>query len=502
MIESTTQTVAERTSTPTMRDWLAPVFRRKSMFVMTFCGIALGAIIAAIVFSSQFEVDMEVLVNPQRIDPLMTAESTSSQMSPHPVTDEDINSEIELLKSPDVMQQVVVATGLQDQAKKGLLRKILPDAVLPSHDDDWYIARAAKQLNGKLDIKPVTKTNLIQITYRSSDPKLAYNVMQALGNLYLEKHLAVHRPQGSSAFFTAETQKYKQALEDSEKRLADSTADAKVAAPDVQRTELAQQVVYSIGALHTAQHVIAADKERIEELQNRIKLTPDRSPTQQVSASAEALLQQLQASLLAAQVKKTQLALKYDESYPLVQEANQEIAQTQAAIESATKQQYVNQTTDRDPTYELIREDIVKTQSDLAFQEASASAIQRSIDAMQAEVVDLDQKAQTQSDLTREVKANETNYLLYLSKREQERTSDALDEKRIGNVAIAVPPVLPLIPWLSPVLVLLVGLVLAVFVAVGVVFISEYLDPSLRTPTEVVEVLRIPVLASVPKQTA
>jgi uncharacterized protein involved in exopolysaccharide biosynthesis len=104
--------------------------------------------------------------------------------------------------------------------------------------------------------------------------------------------------------------------------------------------------------------------------------------------------------------------------------------------------------------------------------------------------------------LTREVKANEANYLLYLSKREQERTSDALDERRIGNVAIAIPPMLPVLPAISPVLVLLIGVVLAGFVSTTVALVAEYLNPSLRTPAEVLEVLRIPVLASVPKQTA
>ena len=57
--------------------------------------------------------------------------------------------------------------------------------------------------------------------------------------------------------------------------------------------------------------------------------------------------------MLAAQLKRTQLAMKYDPSYPLVQEADQEVAQTQAAIAEAEKAQYMNQTTDRDPTYEL-----------------------------------------------------------------------------------------------------------------------------------------------------
>ena len=85
-------------------------------------------------------------------------------------------------------------------------------------------------------------------------------------------------------------------------------------------------------------------------------------------------------------------------------------------------------------------------------------------------------------------------------KREQERTSDALDEKRIANVAIAVPPVVPILPLIGPALIIFCGIVLACFI--GAAFLAEYLNPSLRTPAEVFEVLRIPVLASVPKQTA
>jgi len=117
-------------------------------------------------------------------------------------------------------------------------------------------------------------------------------------------------------------------------------------------------------------------------------------------------------------------------------------------------------------------------------------------------MVDLDRKSLQLADLTREAKTNEANYLLYVSKREQERTSNALDEKLIANVAIAVPPVVPILPWISPTLVLLVAIVLAAFMGVSVVFVAEHLNPALRTPDEVLEVLRIPVLASVPKQSA
>jgi uncharacterized protein involved in exopolysaccharide biosynthesis len=121
---------------------------------------------------------------------------------------------------------------------------------------------------------------------------------------------------------------------------------------------------------------------------------------------------------------------------------------------------------------------------------------------MQEEMVSLDQKAVKQADLLREVKADEANYLLYLSKREQERTSDALDQKRIGNVAIAVPPIMPILPAYSPILILAIGCFLAVFLSGCGVFVMEYLDSSFRTPAEVFEILRIPVLASLPKHSA
>jgi succinoglycan biosynthesis transport protein ExoP len=497
MTEPNPESALGRNSDPTLRDLLAPLFRRKRIFAYTFCGVMLGTVVAAFILNNTHKASMEILVNGQRLDPTVTSQSTQGQAASPPVSDYDIGSEVELLKSPDLLQKVVTATGLQDRERKSLTAFFHPGA-----DEAWYVARATEHLGGKLDITAVSKSNLIQVAYKSTNPQLAYDVLQTLGKMYLAQHLAVHRPQGSYSFFASQTQKYQQALADSEARLADFTKTTGIASPDVQRTDLAQQVVNAVGALESARQVIAADRHRIEDETARIKVTPDRSLAQQSTDSAQSLMQQLQANLLAAEIKKTQLMMKYEPNYPLVQEADQEIAETQAAIVSAAKQQYINQTTDRDPTFELIREDIAKTQADLAFHRATAGALEHSIHGLQLQMVDLDQKALTQADLIREVKANEANYLLYLSKREQERTSDALDEKRISNVAIAVPPILPILPLIGPVLVLLVGVVLAAFVSTGSAFLAEYLNPSLRTPAEVLEVLRIPVLASVPKQTA
>jgi uncharacterized protein involved in exopolysaccharide biosynthesis len=318
----------------------------------------------------------------------------------------------------------------------------------------------------------------------------------------MEKHMQLRRPPGSTDFFAQETEKYKDALASAELRLTDFSRTAAVAAPDEIRTDLAQQIAQSEGVVVQTAAAIAADRERIVNLEAQLKATPQRSSTQQTSNSANLLLEQLGTALLSAQDRRTQLLVKYEPSYPLVKEADQEIAETERAIANAEQSKYVNETTDRDPTYELLREDMAKTQADLASQQATARSLANGILGMKIQTVDLDSKSVQQAALVREVKADEANYLLYLSKREQERASDALDQRSIADVAIAVPAVVPALPAHSPILVLFVGLVFAGFMSVAAGFAAEYLDPSFRTPGEVAGTLNIPVLASVPRQRA
>jgi len=125
--------------------------------------------------------------------------------------------------------------------------------------------------------------------------------------------------------------------------------------------------------------------------------------------------------------------------------------------------------------------------------------LERSISTIRAKMVELDQKALKQADLVRENKANEANYLLYLSKREQERTSDALDKKRIANVALAIPPAIPALPVHSAFLIGFLGIFLSIGVGMGAAYLAEYMDPSFRTPNEVVEMLQIPLVVAIPK---
>ena len=74
---------------------------------MCFIALVIGSIAAAALLSQKYESKMEILVNRERLDPVVTTESTNQlpQMAPQ-VTEEEINSEVELLQSRDVLEKV------------------------------------------------------------------------------------------------------------------------------------------------------------------------------------------------------------------------------------------------------------------------------------------------------------------------------------------------------------------------------------------------------------
>jgi len=481
-----------------LRDLAAPLFRQKRVLIATFLVILGAGILAAILMPPQFTSHMAILVNRERLDPLVSTQSTTQLItSGNPVPEEEINSEAGLLKSRDVLEKVVLANGLDKRHGSSFL-----NLLRPKQDEADRIARAVRSLAKNIKVDTGTKTNMIEVSYSSSNPRLSYGVLNTLGALYMDKHVAVHRPPGSYQFFAQETQKYRQALEASEGRLRDFEKQLGASAPDLERTNMALQVTNSVGQSHLAEEAIAADEQRIGSDHEQMKATPQRSATKQDTIAADLLLQNLGTSLLAAETKRTQLLLKYDPHYPLVQEADQEVAEAKAAIAQSEKNPYVNRETDRDPTFELLREDLAKTEADLAAQRANLAAVNRSTKSLQTEMVDLDQKSLTQQDLERSIKANADNYLLYLSKREQERTSDALDKTRIANVAIAVPPAIPALPARSILFTLLIALILAGALSVAMAYIVDYFDSSFHTPAQVIEMLGIPVVVAVPKKTA
>ena len=138
---------------------------------------------------------------------------------------------------------------------------------------------------------------------------------------------------------------------------------------------------------------------------------------------------------------------------------------------------------------------MVKANADLNGFQAKARATAPVVSTYQQQALLIDQKGIQRQDLLRNIKDAEQDYTLYVQKQEQARIADELDKSRILNVAIAETPVVPSFPVYSPLLLALAAAVVALMVSIAAAFVSDYFDPTFRTPEEIAEVMDLPVLA-------
>jgi uncharacterized protein involved in exopolysaccharide biosynthesis len=476
-------------SAVTLRDVVAPVFRHRRLVALSFLGIFAGSIVAAFLLPKQYQAEMKILVKRERVDPVLTSDKTTVIQPNSEVSEEQVQSEVELLRSRDLLENVVKASGLAPAGKNQNDR-----------EQSVSLARAVRNLETKLQAEPLKKTNLINVTYQSQDPELAARVLNTLSSLYLEKHLAVHRLPGAFDFFQKQTERYRNELTANEEHLLRFNTDTGLVSPDLEKEIALRKQSEFDAALRQTRADIAETSHRISSLEAQMITTAPRITTQERTSDNPMLLQQMKSTLLTLELKRTELLSKFAPEYPLVQEVDKQIAQTQAAIASAEQSPFHEHTTDRDQTYAWLRDELAKNRTQLIALRARADALAPVVQAYQVKTRGLDEKGATQEDLVRTAKAAEQNYLLYLQKQEEARISDALDRNRIVNVAIAEAATVPALPTHSTLFTLLLGGLLATCLSLASAYVADYVDPSFRTPQELYNTLDIPVLAAVPRE--
>src|SRR5437868_4842254 len=190
-----------------LRDIVAGLFNRKWLIICTL----FTSIVATGAFASwtpeRYESRMRFLIKNMRSDaPVTTGKAEQVVSDNTEISESQISSEMELLKGRDLLIEVVKQTGLARAAN--------PSAGVTEAD----IERAVYQLEKELVLTAVKKANIIEVAYSSTSPQTPALVLNTLGQLYLDKHLKLHRPPGTSDFFKGQADQYEQDLRNAENR--------------------------------------------------------------------------------------------------------------------------------------------------------------------------------------------------------------------------------------------------------------------------------------------
>jgi uncharacterized protein involved in exopolysaccharide biosynthesis len=497
-MEDTALTIASNSFSPPAagpRELMAAAFRWRRRMLLVFAVAASAGILTAFISPPEYESVMKILVSRERVDPLVAADQIPAT-APQDISEEELNSEMELMKSDDVLRQVVAATGLRNKIAPTLGFGQFGRASATT--EQIQTAKAVRKLSTALAITLPKKSDIITISYRSKQGPLSVAVLDALARSYFEKHLAVHRPRGQFEFFEQQAEQARRSLSEVQAAINESARKSGIFAGPVDLDLVVQKLSDQRLALQETYTAIAETQKRIAALDAQVSTTSARMTTAIRTADNPELMMQLKGTLLQLELKRTDLLQKFQPTHRNVQEVEQQIAQTQAAITAAQSAPVTDRTTDRDPTYEWMRSELAKAHTELISLQARAGAIAKSTAGYTERARSLSEGNLQQQQLLGRAKALEETYQLYLQKREQARISDALDRDKILNVSLAQAPSLAVLPTHSPVGVACGAIFFALFLSVATGFISERLDSSFRSPDEIQKYLDIPVIAALP----
>jgi uncharacterized protein involved in exopolysaccharide biosynthesis len=477
-----------RQKSPTRRDVAAVLFRQRWPILIAF-GLVVIAVALSGVWVPQYTAEMKILVLRQRSDTMLTPSANAPiQYNDDQVSAEDLNSEVELLNSDDLLRKVVLTTGLDGARDSSSIG-----------GNDVRTARAEHKLSGNLDIRGISKSNMISVRYRASSPEMAHKVLEALAAAYMQKHLEMHRRSGEFKFFDELTEQYQQGLNQAQEKLTDFNKETGIVSAEIERDAALHQAGDFDAAARQAETAEIGTEQRVTALHAELNSIKPRITTVVRKSDNPELLDQLKSTLLNLELKRTELLTKYEPTYRLVQEVDRQIADAKSTISAEEEKPVRDETSDRNPDYQWVQAELTKAEADLSDLKGRASAASAVAAKYHAQARRLDQSMATQQNLVQAARTQQENYLLYEHKREDARISDALDRGGFLNVAVAEQPAVPAIPERSPLTVALITLLLAGAFSLSTAFVRDYMDPTFRTPGELVADLGTPVLAAFSK---
>ena len=485
-----------------LRDFLNIIFKRKVQ-ILIFFWAAFGAVaIGTFMMQPIYEASSQILVKIGRENlyvPTVPSSGNSPVISVH--REEQVNSEIEILKSRTLAEEVVKALD-----PKAIYRELRNEpsgifaSIFGAKTRLTPVEMAVLKFSKDLTVEAVKKANVIQVNYKNSNPIVAATVVNTLIEFYLQRHLDVFKSPESYGFFEEQSRLLKQKLEQSEDNLKDFKEKHHLTSLPEQKSLLLKEASDLRTALNQTMSQSTETQHRLDQLRIQLRKVPKTVDQGNEIDHNPYIISSLQARLVELELKQKELTTKYSDENQLVQNVKEDISMVRRTLDDQEKKLYGKSRSGMNTTYQRIEEDLFKNEAELKALTAKQTAQSEQLTEHQNQLNKLNGVEVELSHFEREVEVNRQNFRLYLAKFEESRISDAMDSEKIANVSIIEPAWIPLKPAKPNVLLnLALGFLLGGIGGVGFAFFREYLDDTLEKPEQVEKTLQIPVLASVPE---
>jgi succinoglycan biosynthesis transport protein ExoP len=399
-----------------------------------------------------------------------------------------INSELEILKSSDLALQVAQAIGVE-RLMKGFQGKITDSA-------------AALGILKSMEVTAVKESNIISVSYKNKDPKLAVEVLQEIVKRYLVKHLEVHRSLGTYDFVSREADQLHAQMAQTEeelKRLKDKIGVSSITeAMAANATEVAK--VQS--DLDSTDAELASQKARLNEIDKFVNGqdakqsdSTSRQPNNEIVDRYQVLLGRV------SQLRQTQADLlsRYTPQNRIVKAKQVQLDELEKQKRDLEKQYAGLIATAASSSSGGERPDLITEKARLVGLQTSAEVLKSRLKVLQERSKVLADSAPQIAQLERTKDVQEANYRYFGASLEKARIDETLDPSRVPNINLIQSPS-PAAKATRDVKKVVMGLAgggIAGGLAIALL-IDLVLDRTVKRSRELETRLRIPLLLTIP----
>ncbi len=359
------------------------------------------------------------------------------------------------------------------------------------------------ELQQGIEIAGLEKTDILQVSYNSKDPKLAALVVNELMKVYVESHLENSRAAASSAakFIGAQLPRVKAEVYSAD--LAVRNFKEKNQITDLGQTQgsVAANIERIGSQIDSAESELAALNSRSKTLQAKLGVNAEQALAVN-SLSKSAVIQGVLQDLREVQSKLAEARSRYLESSPTIVQLEDKEAQLKRQIQQQYAQIFQGRQTGRSNKLQVgqIQEDLttqlIKLEVDRTGLASQLAVLANQRDVYRKKAALLPRLEQQLREYQRELSAAQSTYEALLKSLQEIKV---IENQTVGNVRIieTAQPSEQAINA-SKTSAMMAGSLAGILLASAVVYLLEKIDKRIKTVEQVRELFEYKLLATIP----
>ncbi|EJL83834.1 chain length determinant protein EpsF [Polaromonas sp. CF318] len=447
----------------TLHQFLLILRARYKVAVLIILLAISAALAVSLVLPKKYTAQTAVLVDVRSPDPVAGAGSAPIQGL---VAPSYMATQVDIIGGDRVAQRVVKMLKLDEnpRTKERWMEATEGRGTL----EGWL----ADSLQKRLDVRPARESNVINITYKGSEPEEAANVANAFAQAYLDINLALKTEPARiyAEWFDEQTKASRAKLEEAQARLSEYQQKAGIVSSDervdyetTKLAELSSQLTTVQGDTTDSQSKRGSRGDTIAEVMQ--------SP----------LINGLKADVARQEAKVQEVSVRLGENHPERQRAESELAALKSRLASETAR--INASIET--TYRVGKD--------------RERELQGAVGAQKARVLALNKQRDELNVYRRDVESAQRAYETVSQSASQTRLQSLTNQTNVVRLNAATAPVNPSSPRL------LVNLLIAAFggtlLGIACALLLELANRRVRSAEDLVQMLELPVLASISSST-